>query len=37
MAKLISQINAASQEFKANQATMLTLVDELKIKFSILP
>ncbi|ARB91748.1 carboxyl transferase domain-containing protein [Legionella longbeachae] len=30
MAKLISQINTSSQEFKANQATMLTLVNELK-------
>lgn len=28
--KLISQINTNSQEFKANQATMLTLVEELK-------
>lgn len=30
MAQLISQINTNSQEFKANQATMLALVDQLK-------
>ncbi|KTD10705.1 Acetyl/propionyl-CoA carboxylase, beta subunit [Legionella gratiana] len=30
MAQLTSQINIGSQEFKANQATMLALVDELK-------
>ncbi|PWY56419.1 methylcrotonoyl-CoA carboxylase [Legionella qingyii] len=30
MAKLISQINTSSQEFKTNQAAMQALVDELK-------
>ena len=32
MAKLISQINTASQEFKENQTAMQSLVDELKNK-----
>ncbi|MGL5743079.1 MAG: carboxyl transferase domain-containing protein [Legionella sp.] len=32
MAKLISQINTCSQEFKANQVTMHALVDELQNK-----
>lgn len=32
MAKLISQINTVSQEFKENQAAMQALVDELKNK-----
>lgn len=32
MTKLISQINSNSQEFKANEATMNTLVDELSTR-----